>query len=64
MIILGGGDNMYLDKELDFSNNDFSKNITLCFNELDDYRLVNSILLNIDKDYTQAIIKICKDLSK
>ena len=58
-----GGGQMYSNKELDFSNDDFSKNITLCFDNLDDFRLVNGVLLKIDSDYTKAIIKICKELN-
>ncbi len=50
-------------KELDFINDDFSKNITLCFDNLDDFRLVNSVLLEIDSNYTKAIIKICKEIN-
>ena len=59
----GGGGQVYSNKELDFSNDDFSKNITLCFDNLDDFRLVNGVLLKIDSDYTKAIIKICKELN-
>ena len=57
------GGQMYLNKEVDFSNDDFSKNITLCFDNLDDFRLVNGVLLKIDSDYTKAIIKICKEIN-
>lgn len=59
----GGGGQVYSNKELDFSNDDFSKNITLCFDNLDDFRLVNGVLLKIDSDYTKAIIKICKEIN-
>lgn len=58
-----GGGQVYSNKELDFSNDDFSKNITLCFDNLDDFRLVNGVLLKIDSDYTKAIIKICKEIN-
>lgn len=54
---------MYSNKEVDFSNDDFSKNITLCFDNLDDFRLVNGVLLKKDSDYTKAIIKICKEIN-
>lgn len=53
----------YSNKELDFNNDDFSKNITLCFDNLDDFRLVNGVLLKKDSDYTKAIIKICKEIN-
>ena len=52
----------YSNKELDFSNDDFSKNITLCFDNLEDFRLVNSVLLKKDNDYAKAVIKICKEI--
>ena len=58
-----GGGQVYSNKELDFINDDFSKNITLCFDNLDDFRLVNSVLLKIDSNYTKAIIKICKEIN-
>ena len=57
-----GGKQEYSNKELDFSNDDFSKNITLCFDNLDDFRLVNSVLLKKDNDYAKAVIKICKEI--
>ena len=57
-----GGGQVYSNKELDFINDDFFKNITLCFDNLDDFRLVNSVLLKIDSNYTKAIIKICKEI--
>lgn len=53
---------VYSNKELDFNNDDFSKNITLCFDNLDDFRLVNSALLKRDNDYAKAVIKICKEI--
>lgn len=53
---------VYSNKELDFSNDDFSKNITLCFDNLEDFRLVNSALLKRDNDYAKAVIKICKEI--
>ena len=52
------GGQVYSNKELDFSNDDFSKNITLCFDNLEDFRLVNSALLKRDNDYAKAVIKI------
>ena len=58
-----GGGQVYSNKELDFINDDFSKNITLCFDNLDDFRLVNSVLLKIDSNYTKAIIKICNEIN-
>lgn len=57
-----GGKQEYSNKELDFSNDDFSKNITLCFDNLEDFRLVNSTLLKRDNDYAKAVIKICKEI--
>ena len=57
------GGQVYSNKELDFINDDFSKNITLCFDNLDDFRLVNSVLLKIDSNYTKAIIKICNEIN-
>ena len=57
-----GGGQEYSNKELDFSNDDFSKNITLCFDNLEDFRLVNSTLLKRDNDYAKAAIKICKEI--
>ena len=57
-----GGKQEYSNKELDFSNDDFSKNITLCFDNLEDFRLVNSTLLKRDNDYAKAAIKICKEI--
>lgn len=57
-----GGKQVYSNKELDFSNDDFSKNITLCFDNLDDFRMVNSALLKRDNDYAKAVIKICKEI--
>ena len=57
-----GGKQVYSNKELDFSNDDFSKNITLCFDNLEDFRMVNSALLKRDNDYTKAVIKICKEI--
>lgn len=57
-----GGKQVYSNKELDFSNDDFSKNITLCFNNLEDFRMVNSALLKRDNDYAKAVIKICKEI--
>ena len=57
-----GGGQVYSNKELDFSNDDFSKNITLCFDNLEDFRLVNSTLLKRDNDYAKAAIKICKEI--
>ena len=56
------GGQVYSNKELDFSNDDFSKNITLCFDNLEDFRLVNSALLKRDNDYAKAVIKICKEI--
>lgn len=57
-----GGQQVYSNKELDFSNDDFSKNITLCFDNLEDFRLVNSALLKRDNDYAKAVTKICKEI--
>lgn len=57
-----GGQQVYSNKELDFSNDDFSKNITLCFDNLEDFRMVNSALLKRDNDYAKAVIKICKEI--
>ena len=57
-----GGGQVYSNKELDFSNDDFSKNITLCFDNLEDFRMVNSALLKRDNDYAKAVIKICKEI--
>ena len=57
-----GGQQVYSNKELDFSNDDFSKNITLCFDNLEDFRMVNSVLLKRDNDYAKAVIKICKEI--
>ena len=57
-----GGKQEYSNKELDFSNDDFSKNITLCFDNLEDFRMVNSALLKRDNDYAKAVIKICKEI--
>ena len=57
-----GGKQVYSNKELDFSNDDFSKNITLCFDNLEDFRMVNSALLKRDNDYAKAVIKICKEI--
>lgn len=57
-----GGKQEYSNKELDFSNYDFSKNITLCFDNLEDFRMVNSALLKRDNDYAKAVIKICKEI--
>lgn len=57
-----GGKQVYSNKELDFSNDDFSKNITLCFNNLEDFRMVNSALSKRDNDYAKAVIKICKEI--
>ena len=57
-----GDKQVYSNKELDFSNDDFSKNITLCFDNLEDFRLVNSTLLKRDNDYAKAVIKICKEI--
>lgn len=57
-----GGKQEYSNKELDFSNDDFSKNITLCFDNLEDFRLVNNTLLKRDNDYAKAVIKICKEI--
>lgn len=57
-----GGKQVYSNKELDFSNDDFSKNITLCFNNLEDFRMVNSTLSKRDNDYAKAVIKICKEI--
>lgn len=56
------GQQVYSNKELDFSNDDFSKNITLCFDNLEDFRLVNSVLLKRDNDYAKAVTKICKEI--
>lgn len=57
-----GGQQVYSNKELDFSNDDFSKNITLCFDNLEDFRMVNSVLLKRDNDYAKAVIKLCKEI--
>lgn len=57
-----GDKQVYSNKELDFSNDDFSKNITLCFDNLEDFRMVNSVLLKRDNDYAKAVIKICKEI--
>lgn len=57
-----GDKQVYSNKELDFNNDDFSKNITLCFDNLEDFRMVNSVLLKRDNDYAKAVIKICKEI--
>ena len=57
-----GDKQVYSNKELDFNNDDFSKNITLCFDNLEDFRMVNSVLLKRDNDYAKAVIKLCKEI--